>query len=171
VDRDPVEGDRVRLLAAARTGLVVGFAITRPVTVWLGPQLLGRSAERADVPAALAAALRALWVGQGVAIAFAGPRAVGPGAVARLLGMGVLVAVPLPLVATAWLAHAAGGRALGRGIALAVAWAAAVAALAGAVDATRLGSEPRRTALAALEVGLAAAVWALRQRWLGWIAA
>ncbi len=157
----------MRLVTAARTGLLVGFAIIMPVGVWLGPQLLGRSADRADVSVAMAGALRALWLGQGVAIAFAGPRALGSGAGARALGLGVLVAVAFPLLAAAWLAHAATGRLIARGVGLSLACGAAVVALAGAVD--RLGPEPRRVALAAIELGLAVAVWASRESWLGWI--
>ena len=161
----------MRLLAAARTGLLVGFAITMPVVVWLGPQLLGRSPGRADVHAAMADALRALWVGQGMAIAFAGPRGIGPGSLARTLGLGVLIAVAFPFLAAAWLAHAASGRALGRGVGLTVLWGAAVVALAGALDGAPLGPEPRRVALATVEIGLAAALWTFREGWLGWLAA
>jgi hypothetical protein len=169
VDRRPVEADRVRLLAAARTGLVVGFAITMPVAVWLAPQLLGRSSERADVEAVMAGALRALWLGQGIGIAVAGPRAIGPGWLARALGVGVLVAVAFPLLAAAWLAHAVTGRALARGVGVSLVAGAAVVALAAAIDGAPLGPEPRRLVLATVELGLVAAVWALRETWLGWI--
>jgi len=119
----------------------------------------------------MADALRALWVGQGIATALAGPRALGAAPSARALGLGVLIAVALPVVAAAWLAHAASGRALVRGVGASVVWGAAVIALAGALDAAPLTAQPRRIALAALEIALAAAVWALRRSWLAWIAA
>jgi hypothetical protein len=147
----------------------VGFAITMPVAVWLGPQLLGRSSERVGVESVMADALRALWVGQGIAIACAGPRGIGPCWLGRMLGVGALVAVALPLLAAAWLAHAVTGRALGRGVGMSLVTGAAVVTLAAAIDAAPLGPEPRRLALAAVEVGLAAALWAFRETWLGWI--
>jgi hypothetical protein len=161
----------VRLLTAARAGLIVGFAITMPVAVWLGPQVLGRSPERADVPAAMADALRALWLGQGIAIALAGPRGIGSWWLARALGVGVVIAVALPLLAAAWLAHAASARALARGVGVSFVSGAAVVLLAGAIESARLGPEPRRVALAAVELGLASALWAFRGSWLGWILA
>lgn len=161
----------MRLLAAARTGLVVGVAMLMPLLVWLGPELLGRSPERADVHAAIGDALRALWLAQGMAIAFAGPRAIGSWWLARASGLGVLVAVALPLLGAAWLAHAASGRTLARGVGVSGVCAAAVVVLAGAIESAPLGPEPRRVVLAAVEVGLAAALWAFRGSWLGWILA
>ena len=52
---------------------------------------------------------------------------------------------------------------------LSVVCAAVIVLLAGAIESAPLAAEPRRLGLAAAEVGVAAALWAFRGEWLGWV--
>jgi hypothetical protein len=149
---------------------MVGVGVSVPFTVWLGTQLLGRSLAPPLPQVAVADVVRALWLGQGLAIALGGPRGLGPSWPARALGLGVLIAVPLPLLVAAWLAEATSGGTVARGIGTLIACAALAVLVAGAIEAAPLGPDVRRVAFATIEIGLATSLWAFRDEWLGWIA-
>jgi hypothetical protein len=156
-------------LTAARTGLVMGFGISTPILVWLGASLFGPPAGRIDAQAKLGDAMQVLWVVQTLAIVLAAARGIDADAIGRLLGAVALVVVPLPLLVLAWLAEATTGAAILRGLGLCMACTTLAVALGSVVERTSADGEMRRVGLATVEVALAAAVWAFRDTWLGWV--
>ncbi len=158
-------------LGAARLGLCAGAACALPVTVWLGAQILGDTAPRGDLLHLVHSATHGLWIVQALAIAAAGPRAVGPTFREGAVGLLVLIAVPLPLLSLFWMtgAEAAGTLLAGTGLLVAL----ALLVLAGARGLRQLeraawSARLRPLAAAALELGVAAEVWMQRAEWLGW---
>ncbi len=156
-------------LVAPRVGLVAGLVCLLPVSVWLGTSVLG-AAGVTPVRATAGTAVEGLWICLAVAISLVGPRGLGSTLGERAYGLLVLIAVPTPLVATVWLTGATDASALWAGYGLLGALGVGVVALA-----TMLGRVPwpapeaQSIAAAALEIGMAVAVWAFRGVWLSWV--
>jgi hypothetical protein len=148
---------------------VLGLACTAAVTTWLGARTM--AAPGASVAASGGAALRGLWLALALAIAVAGPRGIASRARPGIAGLFVMLAVPLPLDLALWLADAAAPRTLLGGIGVLAAAATGVPLLAAGIRRLVPGADGQRIALAALETGLAVAVWTLAPVWLGWTGA
>ena len=155
-------------LAASRSGALAGAACALALASWLGPELLDGQ-PGVDPVGATRTGIAGLWVAQALALAVLGPRCLGSSAGERLAGLWMLVAVPLPLLCFAWLAAALPAAALARGLLALALLAGAVAGLATLVERVPWSEQGRRIAAAVQEIGLAALVWADRDRWMSWI--
>jgi hypothetical protein len=158
-------------LAAARTGVALGLAVTGAVVVWLGASAFAGATPPTDASPLGSAGLRGLWLGLALAIAGAGPRGVASRARPGIVGLLVMLAVPLPCYLVLWLADAVSPPILLRGSAALVAAALAVPVFAALVRRMIPGDDAVRMALGALEVGGAAAAWRTSAAWLAWVGA
>jgi hypothetical protein len=151
-------------LAIARVGVLVGTASTMPVVVWLLPQLLGAGG---DPVATTHTALRALWVTTALALVVFGSSRLGASPAGMLLGVLTAIAVALPLCCLAWLLGAASVWRLAAGLVLLGASGTGSIAIAGALE--RVPNADVGDALrAAVQIGLATAIWGFHAAWLPW---
>ena len=155
-------------LAASRSGTFAGAACSLAVAIWLGPELLD-GGPGPDPIGVTRTGIAGLWVAQALALAVLGPRCVGSSLRDRLAGLWMLLAVPMPLLCVAWLATALPTTALARGLLAMALLAGAVAGLATLLERVLWSVQSRRIIAAAQEIGLAALVWASRDRWMSWI--
>jgi hypothetical protein len=141
------------------------------VTVWLAPQILGTNPSWGDVARSVRSAHHGLWIAQALAIAVAGPRALGPTFRDGAMGLLVLIAVPLPLLSFFWMTGAVSAGTLLAGTGLLGILAALALAAGGGLR--RLGRSAwtgpwRAPAVAVLELGLVAGIWMHREALLSW---
>lgn len=159
-------------MKGARTGLLVGLALTVPVTFWLLAQAEVHGGANGALRATARQAAQTLVLLQALGAGLLAPwltRA--ERAVEGVWDIAMLVAVPLPLFAVAWAVGAVGWAPVARSQASVLALGVTLYALSRAAITALPRDGPRALATALIQGLACVGIWASREAWLGWLGA